>query len=64
MAEKKLYTCDVCHTDYASEEDAIECEKSHSLSTEIKNFRYTPYSTYPHKVLVKFTDGKGRWYKE
>lgn len=60
MVEKKLYTCDVCHTDYASEEDVIECEKSHSLSTEIKKFRYTPYSTYPHKVLPMAKEGGTR----
>lgn len=64
MTEKKLYTCDVCHTDYASKEDARECEKGHILSTVIKDFRYTSHSKYPTKILVKFTDGKERWYKE
>ncbi len=27
MTEKILYTCDICKTDYASKEKAIECEK-------------------------------------
>lgn len=31
MTEKKLYTCDICKTDYASKEDAIQCEKNHKL---------------------------------
>lgn len=35
MTEKKLYTCDVCHTYYESKEDARECEKGHILSTVI-----------------------------
>lgn len=29
MTEKKLYICDVCHTDYANKKDAIECENEH-----------------------------------
>lgn len=27
MTEKKLYTCDICHTDYADKDRAKECEK-------------------------------------
>lgn len=27
MTEKKLYTCDICHTDYANKTDAQKCEK-------------------------------------
>ena len=29
MTEKKLYTCDICHTDYANKTDAQKCEKEH-----------------------------------
>ena len=28
MTEKKLYTCDICHTDYANKADAQKCEKN------------------------------------
>lgn len=31
MTEKRLYTCDICKTDYASKEKAIECKKNHKL---------------------------------
>lgn len=27
MTEKKLYTCDICKTDYADKEKAKQCEK-------------------------------------
>ena len=64
MTEKKLYTCDICHTDYSNKEYAKKCEKEHTLSTVTKDFRYTSHSKYPHKILVKFTDGIERWYKE
>lgn len=30
MKTKTLYTCEVCHTDYANKVDALECEHSHS----------------------------------
>ena len=31
MTEKKLYTCDICKTDYADKEKAKDCEKNHKL---------------------------------
>lgn len=31
MTEKKLYTCDICKTDYADKEKAKQCEKNHKL---------------------------------
>lgn len=64
MTEKKLYTCDICHTDYANKEDAKKCEKEHTVSTGIKDFRYNAHKTYPHKIEVKFTDGKTIWYRQ
>lgn len=27
MREKKLYTCEICNTDYADKEKARQCEK-------------------------------------
>lgn len=29
MKEKKLYTCEICNTDYADKEKAKQCEKGH-----------------------------------
>lgn len=31
MKEKKLHTCEICNTDYADKEEAIKCEKNHSM---------------------------------
>jgi hypothetical protein len=27
MTEKKLYTCDICHTDYSDKDKVKDCEK-------------------------------------
>lgn len=27
MIEKKLYTCEICNTDYSDKEKAMQCEK-------------------------------------
>lgn len=64
MTKKELYTCDICHIDYASKDDCRNCEKSHIVSTVMKDFRYSAKGKYPHEILVKFTDGVERWYKE
>lgn len=28
MKEKRLYTCDICNTDYSEKQKAMECEKN------------------------------------
>lgn len=59
MTEKKLYTCDICKTDYASKEQAIECEKNHELletATIVgvyKSMHAIPEGV-PAKIRVKF----------
>ena len=63
MTEKKLYTCDICCTDYVNKEDAKTCEEKHEIGTGIKDFRYNAHDFYPHKVEVKFTDGNTIWYR-
>lgn len=63
MTEKKLYTCDVCHTDYANKEDAIKCEKEHFKITKIKDSRYQPHIKYPNKIEISFEDGTTKWYR-
>lgn len=65
MKEKKLYTCDICNTDYADKENAIKCEKNHKLLEkativgEYKPAGMIP-SGEPHKILVKFP-GASNW---
>lgn len=63
MTEKKLYTCDICHTDYNSKEAAQKCEKEHKRIDTVKDFRYNAHSPYPTKIHVKFTDGTTQWYR-
>ncbi len=59
MREKKLYTCEICNTDYSDKEKARQCEKSHKLlekATIVGEYHpigMTP-SGEPHKIRVKF----------
>ena len=59
MTEKKLYTCDICHTDYSDKEKAKECEKNHKLlekATIIGEYKsiVTIRNGIPTKIRVKF----------
>ncbi len=64
MTEKKLYTCDICHTDYSSKSDAQQCEKAHCRCNKITDTRYNSYFEYPYRIEVEFSDGTKRWYKQ
>lgn len=50
MQTKKLYTCEICHTDYADKERAIECEKNHKKLSDCE-------ITGIYKSLKSITDG-------
>lgn len=63
MKVKKLYTCEICRSDFAEKESAIQCEKSHKQIETIKDTRYSANMPYPHKVLIKFKDGHEIWFK-
>lgn len=59
MKEKKLYTCDICNTDYADKEKAKECEKNHKLlekATIVGNYKSIGQFPHgePYKIRVKF----------
>lgn len=63
MKEKKLYTCEICHTDYAEKSRCAECEKSHKTKLEIKSLgKFKPFSIYhdgfPLSITVVAADGK------
>ena len=70
MKEKKLYTCEICHTDYANPKEAEACEGSHKL-TRGKGFKiegvYQPRKMCPAGVPVKlwvtFPDGSRILYR-
>ena len=64
MKKKTLYTCEICHTDYAEESEAKQCEKEHEQIKGIKNFRVNAHEKYPCKIEVQFKDGKTCWYKQ
>lgn len=42
MKEKKLYTCEYCHTDFSDKQMALKCEKNHKTKLTISNARYLP----------------------
>lgn len=65
MTEKKLYTCDICHTDYNDKERARQCEKNHKLLEKATIVgEYKPDSMMPtgvpYKIRVKFP-GTNEW---
>lgn len=66
MKEKKLYTCEICHTDYTDKEKAMKCEKSHKLLEKATIIgHYKPVGLIvngmPYKISVKFP-GSNEWY--
>ena len=40
MRELKLYECEICRTQYASERAAIDCEQSHRKIVKVKASKY------------------------
>ena len=66
MTEKKLYTCDICHTDYADKDKAKKCEQNHKLlakATIIGEYKSMNSITngIPNKIKVKFS-GSNEWF--
>lgn len=61
MKKKILYTCEQCHTDYASQSDAAQCEANHSKTLTIINHLSLPYSRdksgFP--ITIEVQDDKG-----
>ena len=52
MKEKTLYTCEICHTNYADKKSAIECEKYHCVDFTIIEKRYRP----KNKIIASTID--------
>lgn len=66
MTEKKLYTCDICHTDYADKENAKKCEQNHKLlekATIVGEYKSmnSIRNGIPAKISVKFP-GLNEWF--
>lgn len=64
MTKKEMYVCDICHTDYHNEKDALLCEKSHLKCVKITDTKYNALFKLPHKIEVEFSDGTKRWYRQ
>lgn len=64
MKQKTLYTCEVCHTDYADPDKATQCENSHALLESVASCKFLPYCEYPDRIQVKFQNGKRIEYKK
>lgn len=64
MKQKTLYTCEVCHTDYADPKKATQCENSHSLPESFAFCKFHPYSEYPDCIHIEFNNGKKIGYKK
>ena len=62
MKKKILYTCEICHTDYADDKKAKECEKSHK-GTVITGFRYGAMEAFPRAIHIKLETGETAIYK-
>lgn len=67
MKQKTLYTCEICHTDYADKLTAQRCEKNHKQKLKIKDARYLSLSQdksgLPVSVTIETEDGKIATYK-
>lgn len=65
MKEKKLYTCDICNTDYSDKQRAIDCEKNHKLIEkatiigDYKSIGQIPNGE-PYRIRIHFS-GPERW---
>lgn len=64
MTKKEMYVCDICHTDYHNEKDALLCEKSHLKCVKITDTKYYALFKLPYKIEVEFSDGTKRWYRQ
>lgn len=55
------YECPLCKSRYLSEDEAIECERSHANVDKITECIYYKNrlsdGRYPYKVEIKFSDG-------
>ena len=71
MKTKTLYTCEICHTDYADKEKALQCEKHHYTKLKIVDMRHLPITVpkmsnregFPETITVKAENGETMVYK-
>lgn len=49
MREKVVYTCEFCHEDYETKEEAERCETSHRTDLKVTEALHEPY--YKHNLM-------------
>ena len=66
MREKKLYTCEICHTDYTDRFACKRCEQNHKTNLAIKGMRFKPItvneSGFPISITVVTDKGLEKVY--
>lgn len=67
MKEKVLYTCEICHADYADKAGAERCERNHKKKLKIVDKRYLTraqdMSGFPISITIQSEDGTRATYK-
>lgn len=46
------YICEVCDTEYTTEESAALCESKHLRDLEVAHMKYEPLKPWPSKVVL------------
>lgn len=66
LRKSTIYICEGCGVDYATAEEAEECEKSHIKPVKIVKanyeYRFSEMPNTPVSVTVKFENGMEREY--
>ena len=66
LKKSTIYTCEGCGVDYATAEEAEECEKSHIKPVKIvkADYAYTIFASLntPVSVTIEFENGTEREY--
>ena len=71
MKEKKLYVCEICHTEYTDKVRAEKCETGHLPLDGLKivGAKYYPLTmkartpAWPPRITLQAPDGSTREYK-
>lgn len=64
MKERRLYICELCGTEYAKEQAAIDCEAYHLSPKKIINKRHVnDKCRAPLELTVEMVDGEKYIYK-
>ena len=67
MKERKLYECEICHTNYSNKEECKKCEVSHKADLKIVGMRFAAYKDnragFPTSIEVIAPNGERAIYK-